>query len=305
MKAGPSQTQNSTQNSMRNKLSLWLKNRESLYFAVKSFKVKLGAAIFLVFLILGAGAPFLTQHQHDDIVGLSAQSPCTEFLLGTTNIGEDVYTQVLYGLRTTFVIGAVAGILATLIGLSIGFLSGYFGGTFIDELLMMFTNILLVIPVLAILIIISAYLQGVSVLSQSIIIGLFNWPWVARAVRAQTLSIKTNEYVNLSRISSLPVVKILTQDIAANMFSYVFMAFILQFSSSILAAATLDFLGVGPESSISLGLTMRYAILAGAIIHGYWWWAIIPGAVLTLLIISLYLINTGLDEAFNPRLREF
>ena len=158
--------------------------------------------------------------------------------------------------------------------------------------------------VIAILIVISAYLQGIDVLSQSLIIGLLNWPWVARAVRAQTLSIKNNEYVNLSRISSLPVTKILSQDIAANMFSYVFMVFILQFSGCILASVTLDFIGVGPAGSISLGLIMRYAILGGAIIHGYWWWAIIPGAILTVLIISLYLINTGLDEVFNPRLRE-
>jgi peptide/nickel transport system permease protein len=118
------------------------------------------------------------------------------------------------------------------------------------------------------------------------------------------LSLKNQEFVNLSRISAAPVTKIIAEDIAANMFSYVFMVYIIQFTGTILAAVSLEFLGLGPTQGISLGLVMQNAVNWNAIQLGLWWWAIIPGLLLTILIVSLYFINTGLDEVFNPRLRE-
>jgi peptide/nickel transport system permease protein len=266
--------------------------------------VVLGASVFLLLLLFALLGPCITPYGVSDLVGPRAAPPSAEHPLGTTRLGEDLLTQVIYGLRSTFVTGLVAGITATLIGVTVGFLAGYHGGKPLDSILMMITNILLVIPIIAVLIIISAYVEHLSILTQALIIGAYNWPWVARAVRSQTLSIRNNPYVDLSRVSAVPMGRIIREDIAYNMFSYVFMAFILQFSGTILAAATLDFIGVGPTQGISLGLIMRYAILAGAIMHGYWWWMIIPGAVLTSMIITLYLINTGLDEVFNPRLRE-
>jgi peptide/nickel transport system permease protein len=286
------------------KISAYLKNHPNLYFTVHNKKVVLGLSMFLFFALLALLGTLLTPYYYSDIAGGSALPPNAKHILGTTQLGEDVFSQVIYGLRATFITGLIAGGLATLIGISVGFLAGYYGGSLLDEGLMMITNIMLVIPIIAVLVIISAYLRHLSVFTQALIIGSYNWPWVARAVRAQTLAIKNNPYVNLSHISSIPISRIIREDIAFNMFSYIFMAFILQFSGSVLAAATLDFIGVGPTQGISLGLIMRFAILAGAILHGYWWWMIIPGLILTLLIVSLYLINTGLDEVFNPRLRE-
>ncbi len=285
-------------------ISAYLKNHPNLYFTVHNKKVVLGLSMFLFFALLALLGTLLTPYNYSDIAGGSALPPNAKHILGTTQLGEDVFSQVIYGLRATFITGLIAGGLATLIGISVGFLAGYYGGSLLDEGLMMITNIMLVIPIIAVLVIISAYLRHLSVFIQALIIGSYNWPWVARAVRAQTLAIKNNPYVNLSHISSIPISRIIREDIAFNMFSYIFMAFILQFSGSVLAAATLDFIGVGPTQGISLGLIMRFAILAGAILHGYWWWMIIPGLILTLLIVSLYLINTGLDEVFNPRLRE-
>ena len=125
-----------------------------------------------------------------------------------------------------------------------------------------------------------------------------------RQVRSQTLSLKSQEFVNLSRISAAPVFRIIREDIAANMFSYVFMVYILQFNGTILSSVGLEFLGLGPTRGISLGLVMQNAVNWNALHLGMWWWTIIPGLILTLLIVSLYFINTGLDEVFNPRLRE-
>jgi len=163
---------------------------------------------------------------------------------------------------------------------------------------------LLVIPTIALLIILSAYLPYRGVVTQSMIIGFTSWPWVARAVRSQTLSLRNKEFVNLSRISGASSFKIIKDDIAYNMFSYVFMVYILQFAGAILTSVSLDFIGLGPTRGISLGLIMQNAVNWNAIQLGLWWWAILPGVILTVLVTSLYFINTGLDEVFNPTLRE-
>ncbi|BBE31663.1 peptide ABC transporter permease [Tepiditoga spiralis] len=281
-----------------------LKNHDNWYYALKNKKVIIGFSIFLFFLILALLAPILTKFDYEEIAGAPYSSPSLEHLMGTTIFGRDVFTQVLYGLRSTFFVGLVGGTIALVIGVLLGFISGYKSGTLLDEGLMMLTNILLVIPVIAILIILSAYLPYRGILVQSIIIGITSWPWSARAVRAQTLAIKNKEFVNLSRISSVPTLKIIIEDIASNMFSYVFMVYILQFAGAILTAVGLDFIGLGPTRGISLGLIMQNAVNWNALPLGLWWWAILPGLILTVLVTSLYFINTGLDEVFNPKLRE-
>jgi len=222
--------------------------------------------------------------------------------LGTDSFGRDILAQLLYGLRSSMIVGLLAGSIATLIGILIGFLAGYKGG-WTDELLMMFTNIMLVIPTLALLIIIAAYLPYRGIGIESLIIGFTAWPWTARAVRAQTLSLKNREFVHLAKLAGLSDFKIIFTEVMPNMMSYTFMIFILQFGGSILAAVGLDFIGLGPTKGTSLGIMLQQAVLWNAINLGYWWWAIPPGLVIAILITGLYFINIGLEEVFNPRLR--
>lgn len=277
---------------------------EILFFALRNKKLRAGLSIVLFFVLLGLFGPLISKYKDPlEYIGPGYQPPSKDFWLGTTTFGQDVFTQLVYGIRSSFFVGLVGGGLATLIGLSIGFLAGYRGGL-LDEILMMLTNILLVVPTLALLIIIAAYLPYRGVLIQSIIIGFTAWPWTARAVRAQTLSLKAREYVNLARISGRSTWKIIVYEIMPNMLSYVFMVFILQFGGAILAAVGLDFIGLGPTKGISLGLMMQNAVLWNAIQLGMWWWAIPPGLVITLIVGGLYFMNVGLDEVFNPRLRE-
>ncbi|RDI90622.1 binding-protein-dependent transport systems inner membrane component [Thermosipho africanus Ob7] len=278
--------------------------REIMFFAFRNKKLNIGLSIVLFFLLLAIFGPYISKYKDPlEYVGMGYQPPSKEFWLGTTTFGQDVFTQLVFGLRSSFFVGLIGGGLATFVGLIVGFFAGYEGGI-IDEILMMFTNILLVIPTLALLIIVASYLPYRGVFIQSVIIGLTAWPWTARAVRSQTLSLKMREFVNLARITGRSHLKIIIYEILPNMLSYVFMVFILQFGGAILAAVGLDFIGLGPTQGISLGLMMQNAVLWNAIQLGMWWWAIPPGLVITLIVGALYFMNTGLDEVFNPKLRE-
>lgn len=277
--------------------------REILYFALRNNKLRIGAGIVFFFLILAIIGPYIARYSPLDYVGPGYHPPSREYWLGTNTFGQDIFSQFVHGLRSSFLVGLMGGGIATFIGLFVGFFAGYLGG-FIDELLMMFTNILIVIPTLALLIIIAAYLPYRGVLIESVIIGLTAWPWTARAVRAQTLSLRAREFVDLARISAVPTWRIILYEIAPNMLSYVFMVFILQFGGAILAAVGLDFIGLGPTRGISLGLMLQYAVLWNAVQLGMWWWIVPPGLAIALIVGGLYLTNVGLDEAFNPRLRE-
>jgi peptide/nickel transport system permease protein len=236
-------------------------------------------------------------------VGPVYHPPSSEYWFGTTTFGQDVFTQFILGLKASFLVGIIGGGIGTLIGVLVGFTAGYHGGM-IDEFLNMLTNIVIVIPTMAILLIISVYLKVRGVLIESIFIGFTAWPWAARAIRAQTFSLRSRDFVDLARISGIKPLKIMFTEIAPNMMSYLLMTFILQFGGAILIAATLDFIGLGPTNAISLGLMMNLAVLWGALPLGMWWWFVPPGAAIAAIVGALYLTNVGLDEVFNPKLRK-
>jgi peptide/nickel transport system permease protein len=279
------------------------KKNEMLYFMLRNAKLRIGVAVVLIFVVLALVGPLLTKYQPRDYVAPGVEPPSSEFWFGTTSFGEDVFTQFVYGLRATFIVGLIGGGLGTLIGILIGFIAGYRGGI-VDEILNMFTNIVLVIPSLVVLLIIAAYLEVRGFLFESIFIGFFAWPWAARAIRAQTFSLRSREFVDLARLSGMKPLKIIIKEIAPNMMSYLLLVYILQFGGAILTAATLDFIGLGPTNSVSLGLMMNNAVIYGALILGMWWWFIPPGLAITAIVGALYVTNVGLDEVFNPKLRE-
>ena len=280
------------------------KKNEFLYFALKNKKVLLGLSIILLFLVMGFIGPLINHNKPMDYVDpLGAQAPSAKYWFGTTFFGQDVFSQFVHGLQATFLVGLLGGGIGTLIGMLIGFVAGYRGGI-VDEILNALTNIVLVIPTFAVLLIIAAYLHVRSVVLESLFIGFTAWPWAARAIRAQTFSLRTRDFVDLSRMSGMKSLKIIVTDIAPNMMSYLVMTFILQFGGAILIAATLDFIGLGPTNTISLGLMMQYSVLWGALQLGTWWWFIPPGLAITIIVGGLYGMNVGLDEVFNPKLRE-
>ncbi|MGE5463819.1 MAG: ABC transporter permease [Syntrophothermus sp.] len=242
-----------------------------------------------------------------DYVNIS-QVPNVRILpLGTDNFGRDVLTELVKATQISLLIGFVAGTVATLIGLTLGLLAGYIGGT-VDDVIMFITNIFTVIPGFVLLILISYSLgQGSrGAVTVAVVIGFTSWFWTTRAVRAQVISLRNRDHVNLSKLSGHSVVHIILTDILPYIASYVVMALILQISQGILAEAGLSILGLGPKTTDvpTLGLMMNWAMIYQAHLLNKWW-AIFP-VVLTIALItfSLNLMNTGLDQVFNPALRD-
>ncbi len=229
------------------------------------------------------------------------------FILGTDNFGRDVLTELLDATKTSLRVGLIAGVVATLIGLFLGLLSGYLGGM-VDNIITFVTNLFTVIPSFILLILISYSVgqaaRGVNLVAT--IIGLTSWTWTTRSVRSQVISLRNRDHVNLSKLSGHSMMRIVLTDILPYIASYVVMAFILQISSGILAEAQLSMLGLGPSTSTTatLGLMMNWANLYAAPLNGSWW-AYFPVVIMIALIsFSLNLMNTGLDQIFNPQLRD-
>jgi peptide/nickel transport system permease protein len=279
------------------------KRSEALYFALRNNKLRVGLAVVLLFVVVTIVGPLLTDYDPNDYVGPGAQPPSSDYWFGTTTFGQDVFTLFVEGLAASFLVGIVGGGIALIVGMAVGFTAGYRGGL-VDEALNMLTNVVIVIPTLAVLLIIAAYLEVRGILAEAVFIGLFSWPWAARAIRAQTFSLRTREFVDLAKLSGMKDRKIILGEIAPNMMSYLFMTFILMFGGAILTAATLDFIGLGPTRGVSLGLMMNNAFLWSALHLGMWWWFIPPGLAIMALVGALYIMNVGLDEVFNPKLRE-
>jgi peptide/nickel transport system permease protein len=277
---------------------------EFLHFALRNRKLGLGLVVVLGFLVLALVGPALTDYTPLSFEGLPGEAPSSTHWFGTTASGQDVFSQFVYGLRSSFVVGVVGGGIAAVVAMVVGFAAGYRGGV-VDELLSMLTNVVLVIPTIAVLIIVAAMRQGQgSFVLEGILIGLTSWPWAARAVRAQTFSLVARDFVDVARLSGRPGRKIIAAEIAPNMSSYLLLMFILLFGNAILIGALLDFLGLGPASSVSLGLMMQNAVQNAALLQGYWWWFVPPGVGIIAVVGGLYVMNVGLDEVFNPKLRE-
>ncbi len=283
------------------------RSREIFYFVTRSKKVLLSVTILLALTVLAIVGPMMRPGDPDAAPDcfktICWESPSAQHWFGTTIWAQDVFSIFVYGLGSTLLVGLLGGGLAALIGMTVGFVAGYVGGI-VDEILNVLTNVVLVIPTLALLLIAAAYLNARGLMIEAVFIGLTSWPWAARAIRAQTFSLKSREFVDLARLSGVPWWRVIISEVAPNMASYLFMTFILMFGGAILIASTLDFIGLGPTTGQSLGLMMQLAVQSAAMQLKMWWWFIPPGITITAIVGSLYVMNVGLDEIFNPKLRK-
>jgi peptide/nickel transport system permease protein len=264
----------------------------------------LGLFLFAGTLALALVGPLVMHLDVKNRVGTPYMAPSSEHWLGTDHLGLDMVSMLVMGLRASLYVGFLAGLVATLIGTLIGVYGGYKGGL-LDDILTAGTNLFLVIPSLIVLILLSSSMdEGRSLTLIALILGCTTWTWSARAVRAQSSSLRARDHVALARINGFSTFQIVSEQILPYLLSYVFMVFILQTATGILSEATISMLGLGPYDSVSLGKILNDAKMNEALTGGAWW-AFMPAMFLvTVIVFSLYVINTAMEGVFNPRLRK-
>jgi peptide/nickel transport system permease protein len=269
------------------------------------FRPRFLFGLTLVLLLLGfgfLGPGIFNKHNPMKFVGLLYDPPSSKAWLGTDNFGRDVFTQLMFGTQTSIKIGLIAGSVSTLTGVLIGTVAGFRGGL-IEEILMAITNVVITIPSIVILILLSIAFEQRSISTMGVIIGVTTWPWTARAVRAQTSSLRTREHVDIARLSGSGTLSLIIWEILPYMLSYIVMAFILQLNAGILQEAALSMLGLGIDRGISLGIMLQWALLWESVRTGAWWAFVPPTLFLTLIAFSLLLLQASVDEIINPRMR--
>jgi peptide/nickel transport system permease protein len=260
----------------------------------------------IIFLFTIAIALLFPIFYHVDVKTVSAPmlSPSADHLLGTNHMGVDMASLLVRGLRASLYVGFMAGILATIIGTLLGVYAG-FKGNWQDEVITLITNLFVVIPQFVVLILISASLkEGRSLSLIAIIIAFTSWTWSARAVRAQSASLKTRDHIALARVNGEGTFGIVIKHILTYLLSYVFMVFIIQTASGIISESCISMIGLGPYDTVSLGTILNDAMRNEALSDGAWW-AFVPAAILiSMVVFALYAINTSMEGVFNPRLRK-
>ncbi len=263
-----------------------------------------GSILFTLTILMALVLPIF---YHVDIVtrvGTPYMPPSLKHIMGTDHLGVDFLSLLITGLRSSLFVGLLAGTIATCTGTFLGVYAGYKGG-WIDDFINLVTNLFLVIPSFLVLILISSSLEeGRSLQLIAIIIGCTTWTWTTRSVRAQSSSLKSRDHINLAKINGCGTYKIVMLHILPYIASYVFMVFIIQVASGILVEASISMIGLGPYDSISLGVLLEQAMRNEALGDGAWW-AFIPATILiTVIVFSLYTVNTSMEGIFNPRLRK-
>jgi peptide/nickel transport system permease protein len=228
--------------------------------------------------------------------------PTGEYPLGTDGLGRDMLAVMVIGIPNTFKIGFLAGAVGLIIGTFIGLLGGYYRG-YADTVFSSFADVMLVIPTLAILITVSAYVRVVTVEIMALIVGLLAWPLPARVIRSQTLSLRERLFVEVAKLSGANDFEIITFQILPNLTAYLAASFVGAVSSGILTAVGLEVLGLGPQNVPTIGRTLFYAFKYTALFRGMWWWWGPPVVTLAIIFTGLFQMSISLDKYANPRLR--
>ncbi|RLP77476.1 ABC transporter permease [Mycetocola tolaasinivorans] len=229
------------------------------------------------------------------------QGPSSTHWLGTTHMGEDVLSQLIYGTRGVLVVGFAAGIIATLIAVIIGVTAGYMGG-WKSESLSAITNVFLVIPALPLMIIVASQYENPSLLLIAGVLALTGWAWGSRVLRAQTMSLRNRDFVQAARANGEPLYRIIAVEMLPNLIAIIASSFVGTVTAAVLGLTTLAFIGVIPITNLNWGTILFWAQQNGAF-PDFWWWYVPAGLCIALLGMALSLINFGIDEYVNPRLR--
>ncbi len=230
------------------------------------------------------------------------EPPSLQHPLGTDPYGRDWLAMNLLGLPSSLLVAAIAGLISTVIGAVVGFVSGYKGGR-TDASLRTMTDMLLVIPTLPLILTLGAYARGLSVLQLALVLAAVSWPFAARVIRSQVLSLRERPYVELSKISDLKDRQIIFQDILPNMMPYLGIGLATSSVGAAFALVGLTIIGLAPSGVLDLGTLLSLALEWGALSLQRWTLFFAPMTLLILLFLGAAFISQGLEQVYNPRLR--
>lgn len=273
-----------------------------LQLLLKNRKAMIGATVLLFLMIVAIFAPFIAPYDPNSTEFAPAEPPSAKHWLGTTALGQDIFSQVVWGARLTLTVGLVTGVITSTISMIIGLTAGYFGGI-IDDILSTITNVFLVLPSLPLMIIIAAYITVRSVLPIIVVISITGWAWGARVLRSQMMTLKNRDFVKAAIVSGEHPLRIIFVDILPNMLGIIVANFFGAALNAVLSEAGLEFLGLGNVNSITWGTILYWAQNNQALLLGQWQWMAIPGLLIAILGTSFALLNFAIDEISNPRLR--
>lgn len=225
-----------------------------------------------------------------------------EHPLGTESNGRDMLALIITGAPMSLQVGVLTALIGMSVGVILGSAAGYLGG-WVDNVIRTLADSIITIPSLAVLITISAYVRQIELSTMALILALFAWPAPTRYVRAQVLTLRERGYVRMARLSGVPPLEIMIKEMIPNMLPWLAASMSGNISGAILAASSLEALGLGPTRIPTLGMTIYYSIRAVAVLRGMWWWWGFPILTLVIIFLGLFLMATGLDEIANPRLR--
>jgi peptide/nickel transport system permease protein len=228
--------------------------------------------------------------------------PAASHPLGTESNGRDMLAVVITGAPRSFQVGLIAAGIGLGVGILLGFTAGFLGG-WTDNVIRTIADSVITIPSLALLIVISSYVRVVDINTMALILALFSWAAPTRLIRAQVLSLRERGYVRMARLSGVPTFDIMFREMMPNMLPYLASSLAGNVAGAILAATSLEALGLGPTRIPTLGMTIFFAIRSSAVIRGMWWWWGFPILILIVIFTGLFLMAIGLDEIANPRLR--
>jgi peptide/nickel transport system permease protein len=258
----------------------------------------LGLALVGAFVALALLAPILAPADPHRLGPASFRAPAADALLGTDNLGRDVSSRILYGARTSLLVGVLAALASSLVGMAVGALAGYYGGL-LDDALMRFTELFQVIPRF-LLAIVTVALFGASLGNLVIVIAVLSWPTTARLVRGQFLALQAQEFVQAGRALGVPDGRLIVRELLPNAASPIIVDGSFQVASAILLEAGLSFLGLGDPNLVSWGQMLQQA---QAFLRRAWWLATFPGGAISLVVLGLNLLGDGLNDLLNPRQR--
>jgi peptide/nickel transport system permease protein len=269
-------------------------------------KAKVGAVLLGLFVLAGIIGPLVAPYDpayQNPNPALSMNGPGIAHLLGTTQSGQDVLSQLLTGIRLTLELAVIVGVVATALSVIVGVTSAFLGG-FWDEVLSLLSNVFLVIPALPLLVILLGHLPQKGQTPTIIVLSVLGWAWGARVIRAQTLAIRNRDFVAAARETGESTWRILVYEIVPNEVSLIAASFVNTVLYAIGASVALAFIGLADLNSWSLGTMLYWAESQDALQLGAWWWFVPPGLAVALMGTGLVLLNTGIDEFGNPRLRD-